>query len=804
MPLLAAHQAAAYDFDWLYKTELTVTTDSAHSDYYVRLALDSDDLYSGYSWSEDGADLRIVDDDETELDFYIESWSSSGSAVVWVVVPELTAATAQTLYLYYGNTEAASAASAEAPQQSGILYHSRYSTGDPSSLATALSLFAASADGTSGYGSTLLTAFTSVSNSTVISGGASINFLVYSLSTFTATTAGSWSFRVGVDFGRGGALYVDGVAVEEQWSTDMWWGADWTSEYATATNILQGSATLSAGQHTLMLIGAEDGSGGVMAMEYLPPGGSTWMAYSTANLTITSYNQYRDDEDPDVVIVSSGRNLTEGVDLVVSMAPASVNWLYGSGETISVVISAANMGTQTLTSTVSVSYAMANGLSGSGYTTAGGWNCTLSTNRRTYTCTNSTDIASGGSLTPLTLTMTVATSVTAGDTKTYSVAGSLTSSGSTGGGGPGSGGQTSVQTDADTTNNTASGTVAIIDADFALEASGTGSCSGTLTSGLLARFFDATAYGNTFAASASDFQTMVGTYSTSEHLVGQTLVDDINENYNGNPFDTAEESGGNENYFLALLQGYLYVASDGVYGISPDGDDIVEIWLDDELISGIYGNHRGVVGEGTYSADVWLAAGYHKLEFRHHQTLYGQARYLYWDDGSGWAPVDESLLFQCDGISGLSISSSVSVLSDPVNGSDNPKAIPGSVLTIDVLAENTGTLSSDPDSTAVIQAIDTGMAFYAGTSGSSPVTFTDGSGDNASGLTLNFSSLSDSADGLDFSDNDGVSFDYTPAPDSNGYDAAITHFRLTLSGSLKPAFGTLNPQFEYQYQAQVQ
>lgn len=795
--LLWAVPAAAYDFDWLYKTQLTVTSTVAHTNYYVKLELDSSDLYSGYTWSDDGADLRIVDsDNSTELDFYIESWSSSGSAVVWVIIPTLTANTAHTLYLYYGNTEADSAASADAPTTSGIYYHTRYSTTDPSSLATARSAFLASNDSTTGYGSTMLSDFTSVANSTAITSGATTNFILYSLSTFTVTSAeaGTWYFRAGVDFGRGGALYVDGVAIEEQWSTDMWWEETWPT--GNGTNILYGSSTLSAGQHTLMLMGAENSNGGVMTVQYKPGSSASWTAYSTANLTITSFSQYRDASDPTVTVVSSGRNLTTGVDLVVSVDPESVNWLYGSGETVSVVISVDNMGTQTLTSTVSLSFTLGSGLSVQSVSGTG-WSC--SSRGNSYTCTNSTDIASAGSLSDLTLVISVGTNISAGSSRTYSVTGSLTNSGGQPGGG------SSSQTDADSSNNTASGTIYIIEADFMLDASGTSDCDYALTSGLWSRFFDTTNYGYTFAASASAFQTVVDTYSTSTYLLGQTLLSTINESDNGNPFDDAEDSGDYESYFLALMEGYLYVAEDGVYGISPDGDDIVEIWLDDELITGIYGNHGGVEGAGTYSADVWMEAGYHKLEFRHQQVSYGQARYLYWDSGDGWEIVPASSLYQCGGVSELSLTSTVSVVNDPVNGSSSPKAIPGAVVEVDVEASNTGTLSSDPQSTVLIQAIDSNSVFYTGTdSSTSPVTFTDGSGNSASGLTFSFSSLTDTSDSLDFSNDGGSSFDYSPSPDSDGYDANITDFRLTLSGSLKPATSELSPAFGYSYQVQLQ
>ena len=44
---------------------------------------------------------------------------------------------------------------------------------------------------------------------------------------FGVATAGTWDFRTGVDFGKGGAVYLDGVAMVSQ-SNDMWWGGSYS------------------------------------------------------------------------------------------------------------------------------------------------------------------------------------------------------------------------------------------------------------------------------------------------------------------------------------------------------------------------------------------------------------------------------------------------------------------------------------------------------------------------------------------------------------------------------------------------
>ncbi len=73
--------------------------------------------------------------------------------------------------------------------------------------------------------------------------------------TFDVTTPGEdWTFRAGVDFGKGGAIYLDGTA-EQSYGSNMWWAGS----YTTAGQYFQFTATdLSVGKHTLTLYGLED------------------------------------------------------------------------------------------------------------------------------------------------------------------------------------------------------------------------------------------------------------------------------------------------------------------------------------------------------------------------------------------------------------------------------------------------------------------------------------------------------------------------------------------------------------------
>jgi hypothetical protein len=68
-----------------------------------------------------------------------------------------------------------------------------------------------------------------------------------------ATQLGNWSFRFGVDFGGGGAVFLDGQALTFK-GNDMWWSGN----YNDPTQSFQINANfLSAGNHTLTVYGFE-------------------------------------------------------------------------------------------------------------------------------------------------------------------------------------------------------------------------------------------------------------------------------------------------------------------------------------------------------------------------------------------------------------------------------------------------------------------------------------------------------------------------------------------------------------------
>lgn len=117
--------------------------------------------------------------------------------------------------------------------------------------------------------------------------------------------------------------------------------------------------------------------------------------------------------------------------------------------------------------------------------------------------------------------------------------------------------------------------------------------------------------------------------------------------------------------------------------------------------------------------------------------------------------------------------------SDPVNGTVNPKAIPGAIILNTTELRNAGTGLVDAGSLVVTEQVDPDSVlvvadFNGSTAG--PVQFADGT--PSSGLSYNFNALGSTTDDLDFSSDGGLTFNYVPTPDANGVDPAVTHFRV--------------------------
>lgn len=141
----------------------------------------------------------------------------------------------------------------------------------------------------------------------------------------------------------------------------------------------------------------------------------------------------------------------------------------------------------------------------------------------------------------------------------------------------------------------------------------------------------------------------------------------------------------------------------------------------------------------------------------------------------------------------LVIEKTSQIISDPVNGTSNPKAIPGAVIEYAITIRNAGRERVDSNSIVIVDVMPSGMAFAAGT----PITFSDGS--PSSGLSAfnqnTMVSFSSQLGGL-------APFNYIP---TGAFDQAVRGIRITPAGRMERASsGTSQPSFTIRFRARVE
>ena len=153
----------------------------------------------------------------------------------------------------------------------------------------------------------------------------------------------------------------------------------------------------------------------------------------------------------------------------------------------------------------------------------------------------------------------------------------------------------------------------------------------------------------------------------------------------------------------------------------------------------------------------------------------------------------------------ISLQKALITLSDPVNGTNIPKAIPGAITEYTLTASNNGAGAADNNTIVLTDSIPANTALYVNDisgAGSGPVRFVDGT--PSSGLSYNFISLSSTSDNLSFSNDNGVTYNYTPTPDVTGVDPNVTHLKMSTQGSFLGASGAGSPNFQFKFRVRIQ
>lgn len=136
---------------------------------------------------------------------------------------------------------------------------------------------AAVAGSTTGYGVTSPAQFSNISNHGLFGANQNIAFDFTIRFGVTSEQAGEWEFRAGTDFGRGGAVFLDAVALGYN-SSDMWW----SGSYSNVDDVFDYKKTLAAGNHVLKVYGLEGCCDGSQEVQFRAPG-SNFKTFSTSD-----------------------------------------------------------------------------------------------------------------------------------------------------------------------------------------------------------------------------------------------------------------------------------------------------------------------------------------------------------------------------------------------------------------------------------------------------------------------------------------------------------------------------------------
>jgi hypothetical protein len=125
--------------------------------------------------------------------------------------------------------------------------------------------------------------FDNLSNQSVF-GGSNANIAYRTTITFgvSAADAGAWGLRGGVDFGNGGAVFLDGVALAHR-TNDMWWGGSYGNE---SQSFQFAALPMAAGKHTLQFFGLENCCDGGQQAQFSILGGRYTTFGAADGLTI--------------------------------------------------------------------------------------------------------------------------------------------------------------------------------------------------------------------------------------------------------------------------------------------------------------------------------------------------------------------------------------------------------------------------------------------------------------------------------------------------------------------------------------
>lgn len=145
----------------------------------------------------------------------------------------------------------------------------------------------------------------------------------------------------------------------------------------------------------------------------------------------------------------------------------------------------------------------------------------------------------------------------------------------------------------------------------------------------------------------------------------------------------------------------------------------------------------------------------------------------------------------------LTVQKSFTTISDPINGGSGPLSIPQAIIEYRVAVENRGSISPDDSSLTVVDVLPDELAVCvtAACLAGGPVVLDDSGSPVPSGVTIGL---------VEYSDDGGASYSYSPVPDADGFDPLVNAVRVTLNGTFSSISTSGPPSFELVLAARVE
>ena len=146
----------------------------------------------------------------------------------------------------------------------------------------------------------------------------------------------------------------------------------------------------------------------------------------------------------------------------------------------------------------------------------------------------------------------------------------------------------------------------------------------------------------------------------------------------------------------------------------------------------------------------------------------------------------------------LSVTKASETQSDPINAAGGPYAIPGAVVEYTVSVGNAGLGPVDSDTLEISDVVPAGTALLVQTASGDAISLIDGT--PSSGLNYDF------ATDVSYSSNPGggAPYNYTPVPDSNGFDPLVTGFLVEPGGAMAGDSGSGAPNFDIVFRVRIE